>query len=139
MVEFNKIHDIVLEDCEMSKRIKYHELKLMHIWRVSVFHRVLLIVFFCNIHQRKTSVLYFTFCIIESGKRWMISFSKIRRGKNKKNKRGTRVSGFSKSISKIEVGGKRKKKKCMNETLWCFAWLLFNGVIEMVLSFFYVF
>lgn len=48
----------------------------------------------------------------------MISFSKIRRGKNKKNKRGTRVSGFSKSISKIEVGGKRKKKKkCMNETL----------------------
>lgn len=69
MVEFNKIHDIVLEDCEMSKRIKYHELKLMHIWRVSVFHRVLLIVFFCNIHQRKTSVLYFTFCIIESGKR----------------------------------------------------------------------
>lgn len=45
----------------------------------------------------------------------MISFSKIRRGKNKKNKRGTRVSGFSKSISKIEIGGKRKKKKKMYE------------------------
>lgn len=51
----------------------------------------------------------------------MISFRKIRRGKNEKIKRRTpRVSGFSKSISKGNWNGERKKK-CMNETLWCFA------------------
>lgn len=126
----------------MNKRIKYQELKLMHIWRVSVFHRALLIVFFCNIHQRKTSLLHFTLCIIEGGNRWMISFKKNKKRKKikkKKNKKEIpRVSSFSKSISK-KNWRRGEKKKCMNETLWCFAWLLFNGVIEMVLSFFIFF
>lgn len=67
----------------------------------------------------------------------MISFRKIRRGKNEKIKKRTpRVSGFSKSIGKGNWSEERKKK-CMNETLWCFAWLLFNVVIEIVLSFFF--
>lgn len=59
--QFDKICDIVPEDCEMNKRIKYQDLKLMHIQRVSVFHRALLTVFFCNIHIQGKRLCYIYF------------------------------------------------------------------------------
>lgn len=111
---------------------------------ISVFHRALLIVFFfffCNIHQGKTSLLHFTFCIIEA----MNDFFKKKNKKRKKIKEKhlaciIRLFKVDQQEKLKKRGGKRKKrKKCMNETLWCFAWLLFNGVIEMVLSFFFMF
>lgn len=74
--------------------------------------------FFCNIHQGKTSLLHFTFYIIEA----MNDFFKK---KNKKRKKINKHLACIIRLFKVDQqeklkkrgGKKEKKKKYMNETL----------------------